>query len=68
MGWRRRISRVIIDPTVQALIVLSHDAAGTPWITAASDARETLDLPEIGVAIPLADIYHRVVVDVEQQG
>ena len=55
-------------PTVQRYVILEQDRiaatvhvrAGEGWVAHVLFARDTLDLPEIGAAVPLAELYARV--------
>ena len=51
---------VIIEPESIAVTVLSHDREGAMFMTAGLAEGDVLDLPEIDVHLPVADIYEGV--------
>ena len=52
---------VIVESTSQTLTVHQRTAAGQAWTVSTVTAEGTLSMPEIGVEIPVADLYQRVV-------
>ena len=51
---------VIVEPNAVAVTVLSRDSAEEPFRTVGLAEDDTLDLPEIGIEIPVAAIYEGV--------
>ena len=51
---------IILEHTSAALQVLSRDQADTDWTATALTAEDTLDLPEVGITIPVTDLYESV--------
>ena len=58
---------IIVELGLQALTVLTHGSAGVPWTTFPLGEGETLALPEIGVELPLLEIYDRVNFELTQE-
>ena len=51
---------VIVEPNAVAVTVLSRDGADEPFHTVGLAEDDTLDLPEIGIGIPVAAIYEGI--------
>ena len=51
---------IILEHTSAALQVFSRDQADTDWTATALTAEDTLDLPEVGITIPVTDLYESV--------
>ena len=51
---------VIVEQTSIGLTVLTRAAAAEDWTATALTAEETLQMPEIGIEIPVAEIYEDV--------
>jgi Uma2 family endonuclease len=51
---------VILEYASMGLMVLARGGAGDEWIATAMTAEETLRLPEIGIEIPVAELYEGV--------
>ena len=52
---------VIVETWFAGLLVLHRTAGGEPWIAGALGEDRTLDVPEVRVTIPVAEIYDGVV-------
>ena len=59
---------VIVEPTAVAVTVLSRDGADEPFRTVGLAEDDTLDLPEIGIEIPIAAIYEGIVFGETNEG
>jgi Uma2 family endonuclease len=52
---------VIVESTGIGLMVLRRDAAGEPWLTGTlTEASDILRLPEIGIEMPVGELYEGV--------
>lgn len=54
---------VILESTEYGATVMTRDAADAPWIATTLTEADTLDMPEIGVDVPVAEFYDRVAFD-----
>jgi len=54
---------VIIESSLPAVTVLSRADAGDPWTHTGLSSDDTLQMPEIGIAIPVAAFYEDIVFD-----
>jgi len=51
---------VILESTSASLTVLERGQAGDPWITSVLTQDDTLRIPEIGIEIPVAELYEDI--------
>jgi Uma2 family endonuclease len=51
---------VILEHTSAALQVFTRDSSDAEWTATALTGEDTLDLPEIGISLPIAELYEDV--------
>jgi Uma2 family endonuclease len=59
---------VILEQTTAAVTSLERRGAGEPWTATGLGEADMLELPEIGVAVPVAEFYEGVELDGANEG
>jgi len=54
---------VIVESAITGLHVLHRKAGDEAWLVKALTIDDVLDLPEVGIAIPVPEIYEDIVFD-----